>query len=123
MPQGDPRYKGIWFISEKRYDTNELVIVKGNNNDRLFKKGLKVKEWSWLMDDISAISEKCEEGNLSVQYRSLQEPEIINSIKILQSDVDIELVKKARAMAPGQNIVLYEGNRVLGSGILEETYL
>lgn len=75
------------------------------------------------MDDISAISEKCEEGNLSVQYRSLQEPEIINSIKILQSDVDIELVKKARAMAPGQNIVLYEGNRVLGSGILEETYL
>lgn len=123
MPQGDPRYKGIWFISEKRYDTNELVIVKGNNNDRLFKKGLKVKEWSWLMDDITAISEKCEEGNLSVQYRSLQEPEIINYIKILQSDIHIELVKKARAMAPGQNIVLYEGNRVLGSGILEETYL
>lgn len=122
MPQGDLRYKGIWFISEKKYDTNELVIVKGNNNERLFKEGLKVKDWSWLIEDISLISEKCQNRRLSLQYRSLQEPEVIDEFKIVDEKVEIHLVNKARAMAPGQTIVLYEGSRVLGSGILERTF-
>lgn len=123
MPQGDPKYKGIWFVSEKRFDTNELVIVKGNNNEKLFRKRLRVDEWDWLTDDISTIPNKCKDGKLSVQYRSLQQPEVVKHFLFKDNEIEIELADEARAMAPGQSIVLYENNRVLGSGILKETFI
>lgn len=118
MPQGNPLYKGVWFVSEKRIKTNELVIVKGNNNDKLFKKKLKVADWTWLIEDVSSIKAE----DLTMQYRSLQVPNQVKSFKLDGNDVIIELEDKARAMAPGQNVVVYKGNQVLGSGILQETY-
>ncbi|KAM9915769.1 hypothetical protein OXX80_013855, partial [Metschnikowia pulcherrima] len=48
MPQGDPNYKGVWFVSEKRVQTNELVIVRGRDNPKLYKNGLYATEWAWF---------------------------------------------------------------------------
>lgn len=120
MPQGDPNYKGVWFISEKRFETNELVIVKGRDNEKLYKIGLKIKNWEWLINNPESKIES--PNNLTIQYRSLQQPLEIESININNDDVTIELKEKARAMAPGQNVVLYEGNEVLGSGVLNKTF-
>lgn len=120
MPQGNPNYKGVWFISEKRFDTNDLVIVKGRDNPKLYKIGLKIKDWQWLISDPDT---KLSSGNLTIQFRSLQQPLPIASINMDTSDITtIELKEKARAMAPGQNVVLYDNNEVLGSGILYKTF-
>lgn len=120
MPQGDPKYKGVWFVSEKRVDTNEIVIVKGGSNDALFRSKLFIRNWEWLTNKIADL----DADNLSIQYRSLQDS--ANKVKSIlldeQSDVsEIELIEEARAMAPGQNLVLYDGNRVLGAGIIADT--
>lgn len=122
MPQGDPIYKGIWFISEKRLDTNELVIVKGTKNEKLFKSNIRVENWEWMTDDIKSIIQRAPSGQLDVQYRSLQLPFRINSLAEHDNIVEINLTKPARAMAPGQAVVLYDGNQVLGSGILTQTW-
>lgn len=118
MPQGDPQYQGVWFVSEKRIDTNELVIVRGGNNEKLFKLILKVCDWEWLGDgELAATSD-----NLHIQFRSLQEPVPIRSLTMKdKGEIDFHLHKSERAMAPGQNVVLYDGYRVLGSGTLIET--
>lgn len=118
MPQGDPNYKGIWFVSEKRVDTNELVIVRGGNNEKLFKSGLKASDWEWMGDGVDAI----ENGNLLLQYRSLQEPAVVKSLTVDGDKLTFELTEKQRAMAPGQNVVLYDKYRVIGSGMLLETF-
>lgn len=117
MPQGDPQYNGVWFVSEKRMHTNELVIVKGGNNEALFKSGVRVGLWEWLHQEAAA-----DRGTLSIQFRSLQDPVKVKHLEIDGSNVKITLEEKQRAMAPGQNVVLYDGNIVLGAGILEETY-
>lgn len=117
MPQGDPKYKGTWFISEKRYETNELVIVKGTDNPQLFKNTLEVNKVQWLQPPVAYLT-----GQLTMQYRSLQKPIEIDSISGYEenngSSIKIKLLIKQRAMAPGQNIVIYDGERVLGSGVL-----
>ncbi|CUM66390.1 uncharacterized protein PRCAT00004054001 [Priceomyces carsonii] len=119
MPQGDPLYMGTWFISEKRIPSNELVIVKGNNNEKLYKRGLVIEDWIWLINEYEPA---LEETNLTIQFRSLQTPNAVKSIQMNGTNLIIELEEMARAMAPGQNVVLYKGTQVLGSGILKETF-
>lgn len=118
MPQGDPQYKGIWFVSEKRPDTNELVIVRGGNNEALFKNKLAVSNWEWMGDGHKAIGS----SNLYLQYRSLQEPAVVESVSVDGDNLTFELSEMQRAMAPGQNVVLYDNYRVLGSGMLVQTF-
>lgn len=117
MPQGDPRYQGIWFVSEKRKQTNELVIVRGKDHPALYSKNIRVGLWEWLVEPSVDFSP----GGLSIQFRSLQKPVPISDFSIRGSDVAMSLQHEQRAMAPGQNIVLYDGNIVLGSGVLMET--
>lgn len=125
MPQGDPRYKGIWFVSEKRIDTNELVIVRGGNNDKLLKDGLKVSQWEWMGDGGESVEDfklGDKSPQLVVQFRSLQDPAVVESIHIDGDNLTIQLTEKQRAMAPGQNVVLYDSYRVVGSGLLVDTF-
>lgn len=117
MPQGDSRYTGVWFVSEKRKDTNEIVIVKGGANESLFLNKLRASEWRWLHELKPGDLE-----NLTFQYRSLQEPIEIEQLEIDGDEIIITSKTKQRAMAPGQSVVVYKGNRVLGSGVLAETY-
>lgn len=119
MPQGDPQYKGTWFISEKRYDTNELVIVRGNDNPKLFKKIIQVGDFVWKADPNKVLGG--DTSHLTIQYRSLQAPIAVKTIENDSQTLTLELTEPQRAMAPGQNIVIYEGDRVLGSGILTNT--
>lgn len=116
MPQGDPKYHGTWFVSEKLPETNELVIVKGGNNPKLFHSGVNVTDWQWLNGEPENYD------NLQLQYRSLQDPLPVVSVKPVPSGLDIELRDKTRAMAQGQNVVLYSGNQVLGSGVIEHVF-
>ncbi|ODV68654.1 hypothetical protein HYPBUDRAFT_152036 [Hyphopichia burtonii NRRL Y-1933] len=119
LPQGNPEYKGVWFISEKRFETNELVIVKGRDNPKLYQNGLSVSDWEWIIENPSQFSNSKE---LTLQYRSLQEPDQVFEFNQDKDEVKIKIKDKARAMAPGQNVVLYHGNTVLGSGVLKSTW-
>lgn len=119
MPQGDPRYSGVWFVSEKRVASNELVIVRGSNNPALFHNCIDVTDWLWFGDepDLSLPL------SLLVQYRSLQVPAQVRACSWTQGRFRFLLAEKQRAMAPGQNVVLYQGNHVLGSGVLSSVYM
>lgn len=116
MPQGDPNYKGVWFVSEKNVEKNELVIVRGRDNPNLYKSNLRVCLFEWMQNDDKNLK------NLQMQYRSLQKPIQVKNISNGGSEFTLELETAARAMAPGQNVVLYQGSRVLGSGIVEEAF-
>lgn len=121
MPQGDPRYSGTWYVSEKLTQSNELVIVKGRDNAALYKHTLYVQDFIPLGLDTekvkSSILSAVLNGSLTMQYRSLQEPIRISSCNFTSSDrIIIQLDTKQRAMAPGQYCCLYVGERVLGSG-------
>lgn len=132
MPQGSPEYKGVWFVSEKRPSTNELVIVRGGNHASLFHRRVRVGEWQWLDPEASDW-----DGPLQAQYRSLQHPLGVERIETIQEThegtngttnqmkavtIAVSLKEPARAMAPGQTLVLYKDSQVLGLGVIECAY-
>lgn len=112
MPQGDVDYKGIWFVSEKNFKTNEIIIVKGVNNKKLYKDIVYVEEFVKLGDINVPVNE------LSVQYRSLQEPIKLKEIIEKGDRLIVRLEEKQRAIAVGQYLAIYHGDRCLGSGVI-----
>ncbi|KAK6204472.1 tRNA-specific 2-thiouridylase [Scheffersomyces amazonensis] len=138
MPQGDEKYKGVWFVSEKNKERNELIIVKGSDNPKLFSNRVKVVKFEWMVphseDEISDdLKGELSSGKLSFQHRSLQKA--VPLVGIQQVGVSSGSTTNActytyiftfkdsvRALAQGQYFVLYRDNQVLGSGIIESTF-
>ncbi len=125
MPQGDPKTAGAWFISTKNFATNELVIVKGRDNKALYSDVVIAKDWKWLGN--FSESQLPEPSKLNIQYKALQTPNNLAGISLINdfggkvTSIIFYLDESVRALAPGQNIVLYSGDRVVGCGVIDRT--
>ena len=117
MPQGDPKYQGVWFVSEKNIEKNQLVIVKGTDNPKLFKQVVEITDLEWIQPKEKVLAM----DNVQFQYHSLTTPVPVKVIKNKGDKLIIELEKPARALAPGQGGILYNGNQVLGGGMINKT--
>ncbi|CCE61175.1 hypothetical protein TPHA_0A00900 [Tetrapisispora phaffii CBS 4417] len=131
MPQGDPNYKGTWFVSEKNKTSNELVIVKNGDNEALYNKKLSIGPFKPLGIDTIALQALCKNAlkdkTLVLQYRSLQTPIHIKECEFKDLDnneveLTLELNTKQRAIVAGQYGCLYINERVLGSGTISKTW-
>ena len=137
MPQGDPEYRGTWFVSDKLKDTNEIVIVRGRDNRELFKDHVKIDNMKWLFSENDRLNieqtlqDAIQRGDLYLQYRSLQEPILIKKYEFKEYNTETDrndqnknnefiftLSSPQRAMAPGQYGCLYLRDRVIGSGTI-----
>lgn len=114
MPQGDPNFKGQWFVSAKNIEKNQLVIVRGRDNPSLYFSNVDCENFHWLGD-----YSKIDPTELSIQYRSLQDPEPVKELNVSGSTVNVKFQNPRRAVAPGQYLVIYHKDRVLGSGIIK----
>lgn len=117
MPQGDPKYHGIWYISEKNIEKNQLIIVKGTNNLKLFKQNVEIKNLEFIYPKEKILSM----NNLQFQYHSLTTPVPVKKIIDNGDSLLIELKNPVRALAPGQGGILYNDNQVLGGGMISKT--
>ncbi|KAG7817368.1 hypothetical protein KL928_004103 [Ogataea angusta] len=117
MPQGDPEMKGVWFISGKNYDKNQLVISKKTDRAAFEKDRLKVADWQWINSSVNF--ENFDPAELTVQVRSLESPRALTAV-VAGDEPEFLLHEKIDGVAPGQNLVLYKNERVLGGGIIAE---
>ena len=125
MPQGDPQYKGVWFVAKKNVAKNEIVIVRGHDNPLLFSQVVTLDTCEWVYE-WEKIQQLKEEGAVSFQFSSLSKAILVKRITVLGNkqfgkQLKIELIEPVRAVAPGQQGVLYRGNQVLGSGMIVKT--
>lgn len=143
MPQGNPKYKGTWYVSEKIHSTNEIVISnKRDQKKALFTDQVSIGDFKPLHDvDYRLLSKSAEEGTLWFQHRSLQQPALVEKINRIFGRTDtlswrpaaaeagrlsprsrpilqLQLAVPQRAMAAGQVGCLYRGEWVLGSGAI-----
>ncbi|VVT49743.1 uncharacterized protein SAPINGB_P002421 [Magnusiomyces paraingens] len=122
LPQGRPETKGVWYVQAKTPESREITLVRGNNHPSLFSSLVNVNHFDFLGG-----SPPKDLTNLHVQYRSLQAPEPVKSLECKQQgssndySLAVEFESPRRAIAPGQYLVLYSGDRVLGSGIITST--
>ncbi len=95
-----------------KLDVKNNKVVLGKNED-LFSKDVHVKDINWINPDIMQDKFKC---SAKVRYRMKDEPCTVE--RIGDSEAKITFDEPQRAITPGQSAVFYDGEVVLGGGII-----
>ena len=98
------------YVSEIRPETNEIVLALW---EELFTKTVHARDFSWLVD----VPDGPSRGSVKVRHTKWECPECTFT-PTPDGGVDIIADTPLRAPAPGQAVVLYSGDRVLGGGFL-----
>ncbi len=97
----------------KKLDTDNNRVILADDKD-LFEKELYVKEFNWITGDAPKGEIRC---SAKIRYRHKEKP---CSVWILEGKrARIVFDEPQRAITPGQSAVLYDGDTVLGGGIIE----
>ncbi len=120
------KHKGIWnytigqrkgvgvssteplYVIELRKDSNEVVI---GPKDKTMKDTLIASDLNWVTDFRG--------GKCTAKIRSTQEPTEVN-VEINGDSMKVRFDNMQKSIAIGQSIVLYDGDLLLGGGIIKE---
>ena len=104
-------------MNKRRYvieiNSQQNVITLGDDKD-LYRDKLFVKDLSFISGDKLSNSIKAE---VKIRYNSKKSPAIISPYH--EDKVLINFEKPQRAITPGQSAVLYQGDVVIGGGIIQ----
>ena len=100
------------YVVEKRFDTNQLVLAPIGSKE-LFKDSLEASRVSWVADK-PKIGKKIK---VRIRYR---QPLVDATIQANEEDkVKVQFADGQKAVTPGQSIVFYQDDEVLGGAIIE----
>lgn len=98
------------FVVEIRPDTNEVVLGKGSD---VFTDKLRAEMINYMAVDRF---EKGQQVMAKIRYNHEGAPAIIRNVG--EDFFELEFPEPVRAVTPGQAVVLYEGENVLGGGTI-----
>ena len=89
------------------------MVVQGTDHPRLYQSNLIAKDMNW----INGIDESLNSVHARIRHRQ----ELQACTYQIQSDsrVLVNFNSPQRAVTPGQYIVLYDGSRCLGGGMID----
>jgi tRNA-specific 2-thiouridylase len=88
-------------------------VVIGPRDD-LLGRGVVVREVNWLVASEPAVGA---ELTVQIRHRARAVPGAI--VRVSEGEVEVVLDEPASAISPGQSCVFYDGERVLGGGVIE----
>jgi len=100
------------YVLELRKDTNEVVVGFA---DKTFKKSLIANNLNWV-----SIEGLKEPRRAQAKIRSTQQPVDV-TLNPLGDSVEVVFDDLQKSIAIGQSAVFYDGNLVLGGGIIDST--
>lgn len=122
------KHKGIWnytigqrkgigissteplYVLELKKDTNEVIIGPA---DKTFKKSLTAINLNWI-----GIENLTTEIHAQAKIRSTQSPVEV-TLKPSGEQVNVEFDELQKSIAIGQSVVFYDGDIVLGGGVID----
>ncbi len=100
---------GPFYVLDKDIKRNLLIVTK--NQRDLYKKELFVKNINWISDVRFPLRVMAK-----IRYRHKSASAIITKQK--SGKIKVIFSKPQRAITPGQSVVFYKGQEVLGGGII-----
>ena len=102
-----------WYVAEKRLDANELVVVRGHDHPLLLKKALRADDATWIA---GAPPLAPSAHAAKTRYRQADAPCTLT--QALDTEIKVDFTAPQWAVTPGQSVVLYDGDRCLGGGVI-----
>lgn len=102
-----------WFVVQKNYTQNEVVLAQGDDHPALYADGLTAVELNWLTTAPTGTF-KC---MAKTRYR---QPDQGCTVSIEEGRAKVVFDQPQRAITPRQSVVFYRGNVCLGGGIISE---
>ena len=103
-----------WYVAKKDLLNNVLYVVQGHNHLSLMKNHVRCIDPHWIIGrkpDLTTIM--C---NAKIRYSQDDQP-----CQVLCQDtsyINVSFLQPQRAMTPGQSLVLYDGDIVLGGATI-----
>ncbi len=100
-----------FYVVGKDMSKNEVYVTTDLQDDRLWHRNLQLTSLHW----INQAPELGEQYQVRTRYRA---PLVDCQIEVDGDSAGIVLTEDIRAITPGQSAVIYDGNRVVGGGIV-----
>ncbi len=98
------------YVKEVNPETNAVVLGRAED---LSRQTCTVHDLNWLTDALPAM----EQVDIKYRYAS---PAVSGRVQLhATGTLTIEFREPQQALSPGQSLVLYQGDRVLGGGIIQ----
>lgn len=104
-------HREAMFVIAIHPDTREVVI---GPRSELLGRGVIAREVNWLVDPPPAIG-----ARVQVQVRHRAPAAGAEIVRVEHDEIELALDEPVAAITPGQSLVLYDGERVLGGGLIE----
>jgi tRNA-uridine 2-sulfurtransferase len=107
-----------WYVAEKRPETNELVVVQGAEHPLLYSDRLTAVDVRWI-DEPPPGWDAGQPFNCRAKTRYRQPDQPATATATGAGSLQVTFARPQRAVTPGQYVVLYDGDRCLGGGVIE----
>jgi len=100
-----------YYVTSKDMLKNEVSVTTDLQDSNLWKRTIKLNDVHW----INKVPKNGSKYSLRTRYRA---PLVEGRLQIDGDLASIQLSEDIRAITPGQSAVVYEGDQVLGGGIV-----
>lgn len=101
-----------YYVADKDMEKNIVYVTTDLDDERLWKEQVRLRRTHW-------INESPQQGQ-TLQARARHRGKLIDAevSELKDGRATISLAKPIKALSPGQSVVLYEDERVVGGGIV-----
>jgi tRNA-specific 2-thiouridylase len=105
-----------WYVVAKDVDANTLIVAQGEH-ELLFSDTLTGTDASWIGRPPDGLAEglRCA---AKVRYRQADQNCVVRASG--DDGVEVTFDQRQRAVAPGQFVVFYDGDRCLGGAVIDQ---
>jgi tRNA-specific 2-thiouridylase len=100
-----------YYVTGKNIEKNELYVTRDLDGQNLWRNELRLTDMHW----INAAPEAGKTYQIRTRYRA---PLVGGQITIENNSAVVHLANDVRAITPGQSAVFYDGDRVVGGGVV-----
>ncbi len=103
-----------WFVVDKDLATQTLFVAQGEDNHALFNQSLVATQLHWVGEPLLAKNMI----GAKIRYRQATQEATITQVE--DDRIQISFTVPQRAITPGQYVVLYQKNQLMGSAVIQK---